>query len=301
MSFRRIEYFLAVARHLSFTKAARECYVAQAAISQQIKQFEEELGFQLFDRGGTSVSLTPAGEYFARRCQSVLTQYNGAVKQARTIADGEKQVLRVGFHGLSAQKIFAGHLRRFRAAYPEVAVTIQEANRDALLEDLRRGELDLIVAPDSGLVLDQGLDILELASTRSRFMISAGSPLAGRPVVAAAELTGLPLLRIQGKYGGNANHQRTDYYTRLGLGDNPVQWARNYFELLLMVEAGMGIAAIPSGAEEQLPEDVAIFELEGDAFRINTVALRLVPPVSVPADHFFRLMRQAPEEVETAP
>ena len=43
MSFRRIEYFLSVAKHLNFTKAARECYVAQAAISQQIKQFEEEL------------------------------------------------------------------------------------------------------------------------------------------------------------------------------------------------------------------------------------------------------------------
>ena len=39
MSFRRIEYFLSVAKHLNFTKAARECYVAQAAISQQIKQF----------------------------------------------------------------------------------------------------------------------------------------------------------------------------------------------------------------------------------------------------------------------
>ena len=96
MSFRRIEYFLSVAKHLNFTKAARECYVAQAAISQQIKQFEEELGFKLFDRGGTAVALTPAGEYFARQCQSVLSQYHGAVKQARSIADGKKQDLRLG-------------------------------------------------------------------------------------------------------------------------------------------------------------------------------------------------------------
>ena len=53
-SFRRIEYFLSVAKHLNFTTAARECFVAQAAISQQIKQFEEELGFKLFARGGGS-------------------------------------------------------------------------------------------------------------------------------------------------------------------------------------------------------------------------------------------------------
>lgn len=292
MSFRRMEYFLAVAKHLNFTKAARECYVAQAAISQQVKQFEEELGFKLFDRGGASVKLTPAGAYFARQCRSILAQYNGAVKQARAIADGEKRVLRVGFHGLSAQKIFAGHLRRFREAYPEATVTIREGNQASLMEALRQGEVDLIVVPDSGLVLDEGLDVLELASTRSKFMIGAGSPLAGRPVLSAAELTGLPILRINGKEGSFPSRQRTDYYTRLGLGENPVHWAKNYFELLLMVEAGMGIAAIPSGGEEQLPEDVSIFELEGDAFRINTVALRLVPPVSVTADDFFQMMRQ---------
>ncbi len=292
MSFRRMEYFLAVAKHLNFTKAARECYVAQAAISQQVKQFEEELGFKLFDRGGASVKLTPAGAYFARQCRSILAQYNGAVKQARAIADGEKRVLRVGFHGLSAQKIFAGHLRRFRETYPETSVTIREGSQAGLMEALRQDEVDVIVVPDSGLVLDEGLDVLELASTRSKFMIGAGSPLAGRPVISAAELTGLPILRINGKEGSFPSRQRTDYYTRLGLGENPVHWAKNYFELLLMVEAGMGIAAIPSGGEEQLPEDVSIFELEGDAFRINTVALRLVPPVSVTADDFFQMMRQ---------
>lgn len=292
MSFRRMEYFLAVAKHLNFTKAARECYVAQAAISQQVKQFEEELGFKLFDRGGASVKLTPAGAYFARQCRSILAQYNGAVKQARAIADGEKRVLRVGFHGLSAQKIFAGHLRRFRETYPETSVTIREGSQAGLMEALRQDEVDVIVVPDSGLVLDEGLDVLELASTRSKFMIGAGSPLAGRPVISAAELTGQPILRINGKEGAFPSRQRTDYYTRLGLGENPVHWAKNYFELLLMVEAGMGIAAIPSGGEEQLPEDVSIFEMEGDAFRINTVALRLVPPVSVTADDFFQMMRQ---------
>ena len=119
MSFRRIEYFLSVAKHLNFTKAARECFVAQAAISQQIKQFEEELGFKLFERGGAAVSLTPAGEYFARQCQGVLSQYNGAVKQARSIADGEKRDLRLGINGPFAQDSIPGFLRQFRQIYPE--------------------------------------------------------------------------------------------------------------------------------------------------------------------------------------
>ena len=112
MSFRRIEYFLSVAKHLNFTKAARECYVAQAAISQQIKQFEEELGFKLFNRGGASVSLTPAGEYFAKQCQAVLAQYNGAVKQARFLAEGKKRDLRLGINGPYTQECIPDYLRR---------------------------------------------------------------------------------------------------------------------------------------------------------------------------------------------
>ena len=140
MSFRRIEYFLSVAKHLNFTKAARECYVAQAAISQQIKQFEEELGFKLFNRGGASVSLTPAGEYFAKQCQAVLAQYNGAVKQARFLAEGKKRDLRLGINGPYTQECIPDYLRRFRQLYPEAAITLQEGGRKGDAGSLGGGE-----------------------------------------------------------------------------------------------------------------------------------------------------------------
>ena len=179
MSFRRIEYFLSVAKHLNFTKAARECYVAQAAISQQIKQFEEELGFKLFNRGGASVSLTPAGEYFAKQCQAVLAQYNGAVKQARFLAEGKKRDLRLGINGPYTQECIPDYLRRFRQLYPEAAITLQEGGRKEMLEALEEEKLDVIVIPDYGLALDQRFDVLELSSERPKFMTGPQSRLPG--------------------------------------------------------------------------------------------------------------------------
>ena len=62
----QIDYFLAVARNLSFTKTAEEMYVSQPAISRHISHLEKELGFALFDRSKKTTQLTPAGGLFLR-------------------------------------------------------------------------------------------------------------------------------------------------------------------------------------------------------------------------------------------
>ena len=292
MSFRRIEYFLSVATHLNFTKAARECYVAQAAISQQIKQFEEELGFKLFNRGGASVSLTPAGEYFAKQCQAVLAQYNGAVKQARFLAEGKKRDLRLGINGPYTQECIPDYLRRFRQLYPEAAITLQEGGRKEMLEALEEEKLDVIVIPDYGLALDQRFDVLELSSERPKFMTGPQSPLAGRQYVAPSELAGQTIFRIEGSVGESPNQARADYLDQLGLGANPVQQVKTFLEASILVQAGLGIAPLPEGMERNLSRDVSVFSIEGDSFRIRTVALRLLPSVSLAGDHFFQLIRE---------
>lgn len=292
MSFRRIEYFLSVAKHLNFTKAARECFVAQAAISQQIKQFEEELGFKLFERGGTAVSLTPAGEYFARQCQGVLSQYNGAVKQARSIADGEKRDLRLGINGPFAQDSIPGFLRQFRQIYPESAITLREGGREEMLDALTKEELDVIIIPDYGLCLDEHYEALELSSERAKFMTGPHTPLAGRRYVSPAELAGQTIFRVEGLSEESQDQPLPDYFVRLGLGENPIQRVKTYLEATILVQAGLGIATIPGGMENKLTRDVSVFSIEGDSFRLRTIALRLLPPVSVAADHFFQVIRQ---------
>ena len=65
----QIDYFIAVARNLSFTKTAEEMYVSQPAISRQISHLEEELGYPLFDRSKKTTQLTPAGEIGRASCR----------------------------------------------------------------------------------------------------------------------------------------------------------------------------------------------------------------------------------------
>lgn len=291
-SFRRIEYFLSVAKHLNFTKAARECFVAQAAISQQIKQFEEELGFKLFERGGGSVKFTPAGAFFARQCQSILSQYTGAVKQARSIADGEKRDLRLGIHGPYAQESIPHYLRLFKQMHPEANLTLKDGSRDAMLQGLADEELDVVIVPDFGLHLDEGYEELELSSEQVRFMTGPHSALAGRQFVSSEELTGQTIFRVEDQSDDAKSQPLPEYYTRLGLANNPVQRVNTLLEATILVQAGLGIAPLPGGMEQKLARDVSVFSIEGDSFRIRTLALRKMPPVSVAADHFFQVIRE---------
>ena len=286
MSFRRMEYFLSVAKHLNFTKAARECYVAQAAISQQIKQLEEELGVTLFDRGSKGVSLTPAGAYFAQQCRSILDQYEGAVRQARAIADGAKQELRLGIGGLYAQDAFPDYLRQYRQRYPDASISLQEQSYKALLDGLLREELDVIVLPDYGLHLTEDLEVLELRSEQAKFMTGPHTPLAGRHYVSHEELGGQTL---------------PDYFARIGLGENPIQRVKTLLEATILVQAGLGVAALPAGMEGKLARDVSIFAIEGDSFRIRTVALRRRGPGNQAAQHFFQVIRQDLEGTKHKP
>lgn len=292
MSFRRMEYFLSVAKHLNFTKAGRECNVAQAAISQQIKLFEQELGFQLFERGAGGVELTPAGAYFARQCQGILARYNASAKQAKAIAQGEKGVLRLGVGGPYAQERIPEYLRRYSQLYPESAIQLREGDREEMLAQLEAGALDVIVVPDYGLHLDGRFDVLGLSSQRSKFMVGPHSSLAGRRYVSAAELAGLTIFHIEGQQEESRGQPYPDFFARLGLGENPVQKVKTLLEASILVQAGLGIAPLPGGMEAKLDRQVSVFEIEGDAFRVRTVALRMLPPVSIPADEFFQLIRQ---------
>ncbi len=79
MDIRHVRYFLAVAEHLSFSRAARRLRVAQPALSKQIRNLEEELGGKLFHRTTASVRLTEMGEYFRQQGKRLMLQFDVAV------------------------------------------------------------------------------------------------------------------------------------------------------------------------------------------------------------------------------
>lgn len=151
MELRHLRYFKAVADELNFTRAASRLRVAQSAVSSQIQDLENELGVVLLERSRRRVTLTAAGEAFVQASERILRSVEDASRQARRIGHGEYGTLAIGFIGSQSHEWMPRVLKRFRAKYPEVEVTLMEIHPSQQLEALLARTLDVgLVGPISG-------------------------------------------------------------------------------------------------------------------------------------------------------
>ena len=150
MELRQLRYFLAIAEHGSFSKAASTVYVAQSALSHQLAQLEEELGQPLFHRLPRGVELTPAGRAFHPHALSILRQVEDA-RHSVTQAEGEvagKVIFGIP-HSVS-QALALPLLKAVRAALPRVELELTEELTGNLTPQLRTGLIHLAVLFDDG-------------------------------------------------------------------------------------------------------------------------------------------------------
>ncbi|OGA74751.1 MAG: transcriptional regulator [Betaproteobacteria bacterium RIFCSPLOWO2_12_FULL_66_14] len=145
VSLRQLSVFVAVAKHLSFARAAEELHLTQPAVSMQIKELEAAVELPLFERAGRSVRLTMPGEYFlvyARRVLATMKEAGDAMAKLRRVQGG-----RVTIGMVSTAEYFVPRLlARFRAEHPAVEIRLSVGNnREQLVRQLRDNEVDLAV------------------------------------------------------------------------------------------------------------------------------------------------------------
>ena len=149
MTSQQVEYFLAVARNLSFTKAAEELYVTQPAISRQISALEADLGFSLFDRASRKTALTAEGELFYRFFQNCSDAFATTVLEARELTGSQIGSVSMGhLSGWNLSGFLPKLISQFNAAYPNVSVGIESRGFKSLLSALRNDKVDVILTLD---------------------------------------------------------------------------------------------------------------------------------------------------------
>lgn len=203
MELRQLEYLVAVADAASFTRGAERAHVSQSGISAQIRQLERDLGAELFDRSGRSVTLTAAGEAAIGHARAVLA----ASAAMRHAVDGVNGLVRgqltVGMVTACTVTGLFDALSAFHRAYPGIAITLAEDHSSRLVERVRAGTADLALVGAAG-DLPAGVDGLTIISEHLVAAVPPEHPLAGRPQVELAELTGYPVISMPAGTGVRA-------------------------------------------------------------------------------------------------
>jgi LysR family cyn operon transcriptional activator len=215
---RQLEYFLAIAETLHFSKAAEKLFVTQPTLSHQLAELEAHLGKALFDRSGKHIRLTQVGQVFhayARRTLDELAAGCAALEELDGLRRGH---LNIGVSQSFMRKLLPPVVAEFMRAYPAVRLTVKEMMAPMIEEQLAAGELHLGIAFVPARLEDTGVEAL--FKERLMLVVGADHRLATRKRVRLADLASEPLVLMTRDYYTRALIEQ--YFDQLGLAPNIV-------------------------------------------------------------------------------
>ena len=244
MELRHLRYFVAVAEAENVSRAALELHVSQPALSRQIRDLEDELGFLLLERSAKSVRLTDAGKTFQAEARAVLQRVDEALKTARAVATGGRGELHVGYAPSLTVRILPPTLRTFQAGSPNVRVLLHDLSTEEMLARLRDGTLQIafLVRPTRAMLC--GLRFEELLRDSLCLAVAPKHPLARRRTVKLAELAREPLIAYSRKEYPEYHELLAEYFATIQSKPRVAEEHDGITSLIAAVEAGGGVALV---------------------------------------------------------
>lgn len=139
----RIRVFLEVAKYLSFTRASKELYISQPAISKHIQELENTYNVQLFNRQGGKIELTHQGEIFRQHAQRIVEEYNKLSCDMEMLSGSFSGELRIGASTTIAQYLIAPLMADFISKFPNVKCTLLTGNSEQIENALEKHSIDI--------------------------------------------------------------------------------------------------------------------------------------------------------------
>ncbi|MGD9480415.1 pca operon transcription factor PcaQ [Shinella sp. G-2] len=187
IKFRHLQTFVEVARQKSVMKAAELLHVSQPAVTKTIRELEEVLGVAVFERDGRGIKITRSGEVFLKHAGAALTALRQGFDSVSQALSGDAVPVRIGALPTASTRIMPQAMRLFLAAGTGARIKIVTGENAVLLEQLRVGDLDLVVGRLAAPEKMTGFSFEHLYSERVVFCVRAGHPL----LAAGAAFAGL--------------------------------------------------------------------------------------------------------------
>ena len=145
MELRQLKYFMSAATHLNFTLAAKECFVAQTTMSQQIKELEKDLGVHLFQRKNNALSLTQEGRQLQKDAEKILHNVEVAEKNLLSLQKNGATTTKLGFYGDGLGVHFPKIVDLLNEKHPDIRIEFHECHGEDILDALEFDVIDCAV------------------------------------------------------------------------------------------------------------------------------------------------------------
>lgn len=187
MDIRQIEYFVEVAKQLSFTKAAASLHISQPSISKAIQNLEAELGVPLFYRSSKQLELTDAGQAVLVNSMQVLESFQNLRTELTDIMDLKKGQIRIGIPPIVGAEFFSKLISYYKEQYPLIEILLTEVGTKRIREEIEAGELDigLVCSVTSS---NENLQTIRFLKDPLMLIIHESHPLAKKETVQISDL-----------------------------------------------------------------------------------------------------------------
>ena len=207
--FARRDLVYTVYRERSFSKAAQKLFIAQPSLSLIIKKLEERIGLPLFDRTTKPISLTEAGKEYIAAVEAIRHTEESFQNYIRAMNNLEAGRLGIGSNQLLSTLVLPRYISAFAQAYPNVQLTLLDANSTTLENEISAGHLDIII--DNHILPEEIFERMHLAT--EHLLLAVPAKFSENNAVSEYQLTYDDILC--GKHRNKSNGVPLDCFSRI--------------------------------------------------------------------------------------
>jgi LysR family transcriptional regulator, hydrogen peroxide-inducible genes activator len=258
MELYQLEYFLEAARQRNFTRAAAHLHLAQAALSEQIRKLEKELGTPLFSRGRRATVLTAAGETLRPHAEALLDRAEAAKAAVRELVGLKGGRLMIGVIPSVSACLMPEVITKFRKRYPLVELVLLEGTSGEIAHWVENGRVEcgIVQLPTTGGSFDE----LLLFTEPFVALVAKSHPASKQSTIGLAKLSQESFILYKGRVRDSALAacRAAGFEPRIACESSELDTIRS------LVVAGLGIAILPRLATREIPNRCVALGLRGD-------------------------------------
>jgi DNA-binding transcriptional LysR family regulator len=259
IEYRHLKYFLAVAEHLHFGKAAEQLYIAQPGLSRQIKQLEEQLGILLFERNNRNVSLTEAGLFLKEELGIQLNNISNILGHAQLIHAGLEGTLKLAYVGSAMQNIIPELLLKLRSTHPNIHFNLKEMDNRIQIEELIALHVDL------GFVrlerVPRELELRPVFEDTFSLVLPKNHPLTAQDFHSLEQLKDEAFIMFERSYSPTYYEKMRQIFDSSGFTPIVAHHTVHASTIYKLVENNFGISIVPTSLKHGYQMDIKFIEL----------------------------------------